>query len=165
MSEDWINLILQMKKLDEISFSYNQIDKNIRQNDLKKALNQNNMMEELLVLRMMANGLLFGDSIELVLEDIVYIVVYGNEECVGYAMEALRHVDLKKNRYHIIKYIYKYTERYKDDEFTFRYAWRLLYNLGLKRELVEYINKYEKFLYNELSQEDIEDIDKLNDFI
>lgn len=163
-SKDWVNLILQMNNLEKAVFYYNKVDDNIKQKDLKMALKQNNMLKELSILKMMAHGYFFGNSIELVLEELVYIAVYGHEECVGYAMEALQHVNIKKCRHDIVKYVYKNTEKHKEDQFVFHYSWRLLYNLSLKKELIEYINKYSINLIDELSGEDREDIERMTDF-
>jgi|GEM_PF-2490996 len=164
-SIEWTDLISQLNKLEESAFRYNQLDKNIMERDLKNALNQKDELKVLRIVKMMSEEILFANSIELVLEDLVQIVVYGNEECIGYAMNAIGHLNIKKWRNEIIKYIYKYTEKYKKDPFVFRYAWRLLYNLNLKKELLNYIDMYKEQLRYEITGDDKADIERLTEFV
>lgn len=157
-SKEWIELINKKEELDKISFSYNKIDKNKRKHDLRKALEETDLLGQLLVVKMMGEGYIFPNSIELVLEETVKIAITGHEECAAWAGIALNHVDMKKCKNKIIELINFYTEKNLDDNAVFHQAWLLMYKLGFKRALIDYIRKYKKYMEGEFDETDLSDI-------
>lgn len=160
-SEQWENIIKIKTELDNIIFDYNKLDRNIRKNDLHQALSDKNHLKRLPILKMMAEGYFFSDSLELVLDELVMNAVIGHEECAAYASKALNHVNMKKWKKEIIQLIFMYTDNNLSDSFVFHQAWHLMYNLGFKEALLNYIEKYEEYMEGELDEEDIRDIKDL----
>ncbi|MEO3943819.1 hypothetical protein [Gorillibacterium sp. CAU 1737] len=128
---------------------------------MKKALETKDLLSQLSVLRMMGEGYLFPDSIEVVLEEVVEIAITGHEECAGWAGIALNHVSKKKWKDKIIKLIFFYTDRNSDDPVVFHQSWLLLYRLGFKQALLEYMETYKNDMNGELDDADLRDIENM----
>lgn len=154
-SQEWIEFIDKKAKFERASFYYNNhVGENKRKSDLRKALEATDLISQLSVVRMMGEGYIFADSIELVLEEIVEIAVTGHEECAGWAGIALNHVSKKKWKNKIIELIIFYTDLNKEDHAVFHHSWLLLYKLGFKQALKEYIETYKKYMDEELDDDD-----------
>lgn len=160
-SVEWKELINKQKEFEDNAFYYNKIEIDVRRQDLKKALEEKDLFVQLSVVRMMAEGYIYPESLELVLEELVIMAITGHEECAAYAGVALNHLNIKKWKNHIVKYIFIYTEKNMDDYAVFHQAWHLMYKLGLKQALLNYIHKYQKYMEDELDEEDLQDINNM----
>ena len=105
------------------------------------------------MIKMMKEGYIYSDSIELVLDEVVEIATTGYEECVGGAVGALNHLNMKKWKNKIIQLVIFYTENNLKDKAVFHYSWHLLYRLGFKQALIDYVEKYEEYMEGELDEE------------
>lgn len=161
-SREWIEFIDKKAEFERASFYYNNnVEKNKKKNDLRKALEVADLLSQLSVVRMMGEGYIFTDSIELVLEEVVEIAITGHEECAGWAGIALNHLNKKKWKNKIIELINFYTDRNRNDNAVFHHSWLLLYKLGFKHALKEYIDKYKKYMDGELDDDDLTDIENM----
>ncbi len=160
-SEEWIKFLHKKEEFEKVSFCYNKIERNKRQQDLRKALKESDIFEQQSVIRMMKEGYIFSDSIELVLEEVVEIAITGNEECAGLAATALNHLNMRMWKNKIIELVNFYTEKNLDDEDVFHNSWLLLYKLRFKQALINYIEKYKRYMEGELDEEDIIDIKRM----
>ena len=160
-SEEWQELLYKKEEFEKSSFFYNKLDKEKRQQDLRKALTESNLLEQLSVIRMMGEGYLFPDSIELVLAEVVEIAVTGHEESAGLARIALNYLNMKKWKNKIIQLVILYTEKNLDDKAVFHYSWLLLHNLRFKQALLDYIEKYKTYMEGELDEDDLKDIENM----
>ncbi|MBD5473300.1 MAG: hypothetical protein HDR20_10565 [Lachnospiraceae bacterium] len=157
-SEEWLELIHKREEYEKASFLYNKVNENQRRQDLRKALKESNVLEQWPVIKMMKEGYIYSDSIELVLDEVVEIATTGYEECVGGAVGALNHLSMKKWKNKIIQLVIFYTENNLKDKAVFHYSWHLLYRLGFKQALIDYVEKYEEYMEGELDEEDWKDI-------
>ena len=163
-SEEWIEFKQKKEEFESASFYYNNnVDEDKKISDLRKALKETDLLRQLSVIRMMGEGYIFPDSIELVLEEVVEIAVTGHEECAGWAGIALNHLSKEKWKSRIIELITYYTERNREDKAVFHYSWLLLYKLGFKHALKEYIKKYKDYMVGELDEEDLSEIDHIEE--
>ncbi len=161
-SKEWIEFINKKKEFEKASFYYNNnVDENKKKNDLKNALYDMELLNQLSVIRLMGEGYIFPDSIELVLEDVVKMAITGHEECAGWAGVALNHLNMKKWKKKITELIIFYTECNRNDSSVFHYSWLLLYKLGFKNALKEYIEKYKEYMVGELDENDLLEIDNM----
>lgn len=157
-SEEWLEFVHKREEYEKASFDYNNVNKNKRRQDLRKILKESNLLEQLSVIKMMAEGYIYSNSIELVLEEVVEIAITGHEECIGWAAIALNHLNMKKWKNKIIQLVIFYTEKNLYDKTVFHYSWLLLYRLGFKDALISYIEKYKEYMEGELDEEDWQDI-------
>ncbi len=157
-SKEWMELVHKKEEFEKAAFLYNKLDKDKRQHDLREALEESDLLRQLSVVRMMGEGYIFSDSIELVIEQVVKIAITGYEECIGWAGIALNHLNMKKWKNKIIQLVIFYTEKNLEDETVFHYSWLLLYKLGFKQALINYIERYEKYMEGELDEDDLLDI-------
>lgn len=160
-SPEWMKLIEKKEELERVSSCYNNIEQNIRKHDLRRALETTDLLSQLSVVRMMGEGYIYPDSIELVLEEVVEIAITGHEECVGWAGVALNHLSKKKWKNKMIELINFYTDCNRDDSLVFHHSWLLLYKLGFKQALKEYIEKNKKYMDGELDNDDLLDIENM----
>lgn len=157
-SEEWLELIHKREEYEKASFVYNNVDENKRKQDLRKVLKESKASEQWLVMKMMREGYIYSDSIELVLEEVIEIATTGYEECVGCAGDALNHLNMKKWKNKIIQLVIFYTEKNLYDKIVFHYSWHLLYRLGFRQALIDYVEKYREYMEGELDEEDWKDI-------
>lgn len=161
-SREWIELINKKEEFERASFHYNNnVEENKKKNDLRQALDVTDLISQLSVVQMMGEGYIFTNSIELVIEEVVEIAVSGHEECAAWAGVALNHLSKKKWKNKIIELISFYTDCNRDDHAVFHQSWLLLYKLGFKQALKEYIEKYKKDMDGELDDDDLSDIEKM----
>lgn len=161
-SKEWEDLIRKKEDFEKASFFYNhEVEEEKRRTDLIKALNEKDIFKQLSAIQMMGEGYLFPNTIELCIEKVVEIAITGQEECVGWAGIALNHLDKKKWKSKIIDLIIQYTEKNKKDEAVFHFAWLLLYRLGYKQALKNYIQRYEEYMIGEFDEEDWSDIENM----
>jgi len=164
-SKDFCRLMEKRQELNDASFTYNNCTLDmVKRSDLKNALFDKELSKQREIVQMMAEGLIFKDTIELVLEDIVYIAVTGNEECAAWARIALRQIDWKGRKDGIIEQIFELTETNKDDNAVFGFSWHLLYDLRYKNALLRYIDRFKDYMSGELSDEDLIDIENLQEW-
>jgi carbonic anhydrase len=110
-SKEWMDLLSKKEAFEKAAFDYNNsADENKKKNDLKMALDEIYQSNRTDVIRMMAEGHIFSDSIELVIEEVVKIAILGHEECIGWAGVALNHLNKKKWGEKIVKLITFYTD-------------------------------------------------------
>ena len=157
-SEEWLEFVHKREEFEKASFDYSNVNQNKRRQDLRKILKESNLLEQLSVLKMMAEGYIFSNSIELVLEEVVEIAITGHEDCTGWAAIALNHLNMKKWKNKIIQLVFFYTEKNLYDKTVFHYSWHLLYRLGFKDALISYTEKYKEYMEEELDEEDWQDI-------
>lgn len=157
-SNEWLQLIKRREEFEKASISFNNIDEEKKYQDLSRALNETDLFGQISVLKMMGEGYIFSDAIELVIEDLVQIAIMGREECVGWAGLALNHLNMKKWKDRIIQLIFFYTDNNLNDEDIFHYSWLLLYKLRFKYALEKYIKMYKDYMVGELDEEDLQDI-------
>lgn len=168
-SQEWLELVRKREEFERASFSFNNyVEENQRKEDLRNALKVKDVLKQEHVLEMMAQGYIFTDSVELVLEEIVEIAVTGHEDCVAQAWPVLenlnrRHRNDKKWKEKVIELIYFYTDKNKHDEAVFHFAWLLLYELRFKHALKEYIEKYKEYMEGEFDDEILSDIENMED--
>ena len=67
------------EEFEKASFCYNKLDKDKRRQDLKKVLKESDLLEQLSVIKMMGEGYLFSNSIELVVDEVVEIAITGHD--------------------------------------------------------------------------------------
>lgn len=162
-------MVRKKEELERAAFHYhNDVEAEQKKEDLKNALKVKDVLKQVSVLEMMVQGYIFTDSVELVLEEIVEIAVTGHDDCVGLAWLVLKdlnrqHQDDKKWKDKVIERIYFYTDNNTHDEAVFHFAWLLLYGLGFKHALKEYIEKYKEYMEGEFDDEDLLDIENMEE--
>ena len=72
-SEEWLQLIKRKEEFEKAALRFNNVDEEKKSQDLSKALKNTDLFGQISVLKMMGEGYLFTDSIELVVEDLVQI--------------------------------------------------------------------------------------------
>ena len=55
-SEEWLEFVHKREEFEKASFAYNNVNKNKRRQDLRKILKESNLLEQLSVIKMMAEG-------------------------------------------------------------------------------------------------------------
>lgn len=162
-SKEWLEFVYKREEFEKASFCYNKLDKDKRHQDLRKVLKESDLLEQLSVIKMMGEGYLFSDSIELVVDEVVEIAITGHEECVGMAAIALNHLNMKKWKDKIIQLVFFYTDKNLNDKDVFHYSWHLLYRLGFKNALIEYIDKYKGYMEGEFDEDDLQNITNMTE--
>lgn len=161
-SREWTELINKKAEFERVSFNYNNnVEETKKKHDLRQALTRTDLISQLSVIQMMGEGYIFTNSIELVIEEVVEIAVIGHEECAGWSGIALNHLSKKKWKNKIIELINFYTDNNRDDKAVFHQSWLLLYKLGFKQALKEYIENYKEHMDGELDDDDLSDIEKM----
>lgn len=162
-SEEWIQLIKSKGEFEKAALGFNNIDKERKYQDLCKGLNKSDLFGQISVLKMMGEGYIFADSIELVVKELVQIAIMGHEECIGWAGTALNHLNMKKWKDKIIQLVFFYTDNNLNDYDIFHYSWLLLYKLRFKQALEKYIDIYKDYMVGEFDEEDLRDIANLKE--
>lgn len=162
-SKQWLELVCKREGFEKACFNYNKLDKNIRGQDLRRILKESDLLEQLSVLKMMGEGYIFSDSIELVIDEIVEIAITGHEECAGMAVIALNHLNMKKWKDKIIQLVFFITDKELPDKEIFHYSWILLYKLGFKEALIKYIDRYNNYLDGEFDEDDLQNIANMSE--
>ena len=157
-SEEWLQLIKRKEEFEKAALRFNNVDEEKKSQDLSKALKNTDLFGQISVLKMMGEGYLFTDSIELVVEDLVQIAILGYEDCMGWAGVALNHLNMKKWKDKIIQLVFFYTNNNLNNKEIFHYSWLLLYKLRFKYALEKYIDIYEEYMIGEFDDEDLLDI-------
>ncbi len=157
-SEEWMQLIRRKEEFEKAAIRFNNVDEEKKFQDLSKSLKNTDLFEQISVLKMMGEGYIFADSIELVIEDLVQIAIMGYEDCTGWAGVALNHLNMKKWKDKIIQLVFFYTNNNLNDKEIFHYSWLLLYRLRFKHALEKYINIYEEYMIGEFDGKDLIDI-------
>lgn len=162
-SEEWMQLIKRKEEFEKAALRFNNVDEEKKSNDLSKALKNTDLFGQISVLKMMGEGYLLTDSIELVVEDLVQIVILGYEDCMGWAGVALNHLNMKKWKDKIIQLVFFYTNNNLNNKDIFHYSWLLLYKLGFKYALEKYIDIYEEYMIGEFDDKDLLDIKNMEE--
>ena len=76
-SEEWMQLIRRKEEFEKAAIRFNNVDEEKKFQDLSKSLKNTDLFEQISVLKMMGEGYIFADSIELVVEDLVKIAQDG----------------------------------------------------------------------------------------
>ncbi|MCI8324713.1 MAG: hypothetical protein HFI54_13915 [Lachnospiraceae bacterium] len=162
-SEEWLQLIKRKEEFEKAALRFNNVDEEKKSQDLSKALKNTDLFGQISVLKMMGEGYLFTDSIELVVEDLVQIAILGYEDCMGWAGVALNHLNMKKWKDKIIQLVFFYTNNNLNNKEIFHYSWLLLYKLRFKYALEKYIDIYEEYMIGEFDDEDLLDIKNMEE--
>lgn len=85
LSEEWMQLIKRKEKFEKAALRFNNADEEKKLQDLSKSLKNTDLFGQISVLKMMGEGYISADSIELVVEDLVRIAIMGYEDCTGWA--------------------------------------------------------------------------------
>lgn len=162
-SEEWMQLIKRKEEFEKAALRFNNADEEKKLQDLSKSLKNTDLFGQISVLKMMGEGYIFADSIELVVEDLVKIAIMGYEDCTGWAGVALNRLNMKKWKDKIIQLVFFYTNNNLNDKEIFHYSWLLLYRLRFKHALEKYIDIYEEYMIGEFDEKDFIDITNMEE--
>ena len=154
-SEEWTDLMNA-----EIAFrkSVGHYNKTTSPETKKKdiLLSLEDRMGRLITTRLMSKGYIKTEVIEQVWDKLVYLVFYGEQSVASWAIDSLLKIPYdKRNNYkeEIIRLCLIYAEKDKHEEITLKFGLELLYELGYKDAVLQYLEKYKEHF--NLNEEDI----------
>jgi len=156
-SEEWIDFMQKENDFRKAAGNYNQnIDLEIQKKDILLALEDRNGNGQLITTRLMSEGYIRNEAVEQVWEKLVYLVFYGNLSVSSWSVSSLKGMPYDKKKEYkdqIGRLVLEYAEKAGGDDISLMLGLQLLYEMGCKDVILQYIEKYKEILV--LDEEDI----------
>lgn len=154
-SKEWVDLMQKEEAFRKAVGHYNlKVSAEIHKKDIEQALNDRK--HRLIVTRLMSEGYFPPETIEQVWEQLVYLVFYGDMSTSAWSVSALQKMSYTKQQLYcdeISRLALVYADKEKHDDIALMFGLQLLYKLGNKETLKQYIEKFKEYL--DLSEADI----------
>ena len=155
-SKEWIDFMQKENDFRRAAGNYNQnIDLEIQKKDILLSLTE--YEGALITTRLMSEGFIRDEVVEQVWERLVYLVFHGNVSVSSWSFSSLKGMSYdKKKKYkdQIGRLALEYAEEAGGDDISLRLGLQLLYEMGCKDVVEQYMEKYKEVLV--LDEEDIE---------